>query len=887
MTSIFTADSSTQGTGGFTNTKAFNTKDDANIKFFSKSGIYNSSDNTIKIFTNNIDALTIDANQKVICNGSLITNLDYNNISLNKPTLATVATSGSYNDLSGTPNLSIYLTSATASSTYLTIANASSTYATSANLTTQLATKQDTLTSTTALVGNGASITNIAYANITGTPNLSGYATTTSLTTSSNNNYNYTSNSSNFLINYNNLINTPNLSTYATTTQLATKENALTFNSPLTRTTNAIGLSYDSSLNLNGTQLKVANPNLWNINGTNLSYSAGNVGIGITNSLRMLHLHAPTDVGVYLQMTNSLSGSGAGNGCFFGMDATVLNFVVGNTNNADIYFRINGVDRMRIKNTGYVGIENNSPIGLLCLGNSSVVNSDGNLVIGKCTAVGTSRQFKIGIDGSYNFCIGDYGANNTAGTWLNTQLCLNYSTGNVGVGVAPSATYKLNANGSINATTDFYRNGTLLHNYLFNNNGRNHETYTDFNSPTEFGYNYIMGTGNSPGVNGAGQYYSWSIGLGANYAYGSYQAQFALPRNVGNPYLCVRYREGGGWGGWNKINSGYADSAGGLTGTPNITVGTITTNNNAINAGSGGLTCGGITCTGDIVNQYWRLRNDSDWCRLYNNANTGYFNLAVQNFWMGGYIHSWLGVLIQPQCPCHINSSTYFGAVSGYMIYGANSVNASVSFSGYYVGLISEGAVWFKTWTLISSDERIKEEIEDINDDTALQMILTIQPKTYKYKDKIEKGDSKVYGFIAQQIKEVIPEAVKLNKEFIPNIYKIADLNNNQITLDFDVSHMMKVDDEISIITDKEGKKIYKIVDVNDNTFTIDKSLEGDKCLVYGTKIDDFHTLDKNYIFTLNVCATQELHRIIQKQQETINDLKQRLETLENKILSL
>ena len=147
MTSIFTADSSTQGTGGFTNTKAFNTKDNANIKFFSKSGIYNSGDNTIKIFTNNVDALTIDANQKVICNGSLITNLDWNNISLNKPSFATVATSGSYYDLSGTPNLSVYLTSATASSTYLTsanasstyltIANASSTYATSANLTTQ------------------------------------------------------------------------------------------------------------------------------------------------------------------------------------------------------------------------------------------------------------------------------------------------------------------------------------------------------------------------------------------------------------------------------------------------------------------------------------------------------------------------------------------------------------------------------------------------------------------------------------------------------------------------------------------------------------------------------------------------------------------------------
>ena len=60
---------------------------------------------------------------------------------------------------------------------------------------------------------------------------------------------------------------------------------------------------------------------------------------------------------------------------------------------------------MRIKNTGLVGIENDNPIGTLCIGNSSIVNSDGNIVIGKCTAVGTSRHFKIGIDSSYNFVL--------------------------------------------------------------------------------------------------------------------------------------------------------------------------------------------------------------------------------------------------------------------------------------------------------------------------------------------------------------------------------------------------------------------------------------------------------------------------------------------------
>jgi len=48
----------------------------------------------------------------------------------------------------------------------------------------------------------------------------------------------------------------------------------------------------------------------------------------------------------------------------------------------------------------------------------------------------------------------------------------------------------------------------------------------------------------------------------------------------------------------------------------------------------------------------------------------------------------------------------------------------------------------------------------DVNDDTAFVKILNIQPKTYEYKDVINRGTKKVYGFISQQIAEIIPEAV-------------------------------------------------------------------------------------------------------------------------------
>ena len=52
----------------------------------------------------------------------------------------------------------------------------------------------------------------------------------------------------------------------------------------------------------------------------------------------------------------------------------------------------------------------------------------------------------------------------------------------------------------------------------------------------------------------------------------------------------------------------------------------------------------------------------------------------------------------------------------------------------------------------------------------ALQKILSIQPKNYKHKDYLSRGYAKVYGFIAQQVKEIIPEVVKITKKYIPNI---------------------------------------------------------------------------------------------------------------------
>ncbi len=143
--------------------------------------------------------------------------------------------------------------------------------------------------------------------------------------------------------------------------------------------------------------------------------------------------------------------------------------------------------------------------------------------------------------------------------------------------------------------------GNLLNDYYFNNNGNPHATLQDFNNATSFGYNFIQGTTNGPGVNGATNYYNWSMGLGSDYAYSTYVCQMAVGRNVANPYLNVRYRENGTWGGWNKIASGIADN---IVSGANITVGTISAGATTLSSTlsvAGTTTCSStLTTAGEI-----------------------------------------------------------------------------------------------------------------------------------------------------------------------------------------------------------------------------------------------------------------------------------------------
>jgi hypothetical protein len=285
----------------------------------------------------------------------------------------------------------------------------------------------------------------------------------------------------------------------------------------------------------------------------------------------------------------------------------------------------------------------------------------------------------------------------------------------------------------------------------------------------------------------------------------------------------------------------------------------------------------------------WAQQNGQDWALQINMNN----NIAIFGGEVNVNSNLNVGANIRHQCDRWHTSSdgrsrVWFGSSATTYYSGGMSGGANARMHEYRRTYDDATLGWFENTGLLRSwgysslsDSRIKKNIRDIDDVQGLEKILLIEPKKYNYIEK-EKNKHDVIGFIAQQIAEVIPEAITKTEGIPPNIYKNCLVNNKR-----EIYYSLPSDVEIEtdvIITDTEdgtGER-YKIQEIYNDYFIIDKDIDRDEVFVKGYSINDLHNLDKNYIYTLNVCATQELYKLIMEQKEEINNLKNRLSALEN-----
>ena len=189
----------------------------------------------------------------------------------------------------------------------------------------------------------------------------------------------------------------------------------------------------------------------------------------------------------------------------------------------------------------------------------------------------------------------------------------------------------------------------------------------------------------------------------------------------------------------------------------------------------------------------------------------------------------------------------------------------------------------------------------DISDNEALETLRLIQPKKYEYVDQITHTNNIVYGYIAQQIKDVLPYAVNILIDDIPNIYKIADIScetlysdeidsSNQYVSTLQYTLTIRDYDTSQLDPSSNTLKLYDYN--NKETFvTIKSIIDGSNIIieedisdciyegtifVYGQRVEDFHTLSKEHINVVTLSAVQELDR-------TVTQLKEEKEALQLK----
>lgn len=297
-----------------------------------------------------------------------------------------------------------------------------------------------------------------------------------------------------------------------------------------------------------------------------------------------------------------------------------------------------------------------------------------------------------------------------------------------------------------------------------------------------------------------------------------------------------------------------------------------------------------------------------------NNLNSGelsYDHTANQlDFQTNGTTHmsldssGYLGIGTQdPLAPLHITGSRNLNPES-YILGGDNDnvfSNYTDEFStlasstgGIDYSVIAEDRIAANEFNAYS-DIRIKKDIEETQAAEDLALLRKLDVKSYKYIDPVRNGTELKKGFIAQEVETVFSQAVGKKTGIIPNVFQTplsAKWEAGELYIQLEKPHGLGVGDKVKIIV-PGGERMLVISQLEDAySFSAQTpKLDSSRLFVYGSQVSDFHTLDYDEIFTLNVSATQaladkvdELTEMVQKQQELLDRLLEKNKSLEEEL---
>ncbi len=240
-----------------------------------------------------------------------------------------------------------------------------------------------------------------------------------------------------------------------------------------------------------------------------------------------------------------------------------------------------------------------------------------------------------------------------------------------------------------------------------------------------------------------------------------------------------------------------------------------------------------------------------------------------------------------PEAMLHVVGTKVPATGSGnYFVYsfGNNAPTQDIfvtnSVVGFFDGDVMASQSLISMGSIQWSDARAKRILRRSDSREDLDLLKRIQITDYQWIDQLEDHGRVNKKIIAQEVEQVLPDAVSRMRKAIPNVYAKAvkvDYNSADkvLTVYLDKAHDFSTGDKVRMFTDQGDLDAAEVLSVaSPDIFTVSCEKAATSAFVYGKWVDDYRMVDYDAIAMLNVSATQELAKEVGALQQRIAELQ-------------
>lgn len=328
---------------------------------------------------------------------------------------------------------------------------------------------------------------------------------------------------------------------------------------------------------------------------------------------------------------------------------------------------------------------------------------------------------------------------------------------------------------------------------------------------------------------------------------------------------------------------------------------------------------------GIIINKAVTANNDYSLMVKFNNtADGGYSDWAIGPQVLNGQALFSIrggtgGNDVQSQSNLvHVNTSGWIGVAGAIPTYPltilstgpqANNIysrwyvswatSAFWDYTNEYMSIYTEGGILSRSGLYVWSDARIKKDVVPIR--YGLSSIRLLHPVSYTHIDVVEKGNKPQLGFIAQEVRKVIPELISITSDFVTDAYDMFTIINCQPghvtislhkSLDWVEGTLVKMTIKISD-TEDTCKTITtaRVVSISSSLCIISLGEDivpcGDTVFLHGKKVDDFHSVDYEKLTPVLTMAVQEVDIKVDTIQAVVDHIQVETRNLQAEVDNL